>query len=160
MNYPNSDQKSPESFPPAKKPFPTLYVVLGSISLLIVLAILGGIRAFKVVSQDSSETTTAGNRFIDSMGQHNYTTAHSMFTPQIQAKTPASSLKDVEGLVEKHYGAYVNHGEPEWNVQNWNGQTSVRLAYPVRFKNGVSTVSLILVQTPRGYQVYDAHYSF
>jgi len=66
----------------------------------------------------------------------------------------------MEMLVEKHHGAFVNHGQPQWYVQNWNGQTSVRLTYPAQFTKSNSTVSLVLVKTDLGYQVYEAHYEF
>ena len=160
MNYPNPNQPLSQLQPPSKKPFPIALVVLGIVSLLLALAIIGGIHAFKSVTQGSSEAIAAGNRFVDSMGQHNYQAAESMFTPQTQARTPAGSLKDVETLVEKHHGAYVSHGEPQWSIQNWNGQTSVRLTYMVKFAKGDNTVSMTLVQTDKSYQVYDAHYDF
>lgn len=145
---------------PAKKPFPTVWIVLGVVVLLLALVVIGGIHAFKSVSAGSSEATVVGDRFIDSMGRHNYQTAQSLFTAQVQSTTPPGNLKDIEALLEKHHGAYISHGQPEWNVQNWNGQTSVRLAYPARFTKSGSTISLLLVQTDKGYQVSDTHYDF
>ena len=159
MNYPNAGQP-PVIYPPPKKAFPVVPVVLGVVGLLIVFAIVGGIKAFHAVSADTSQAITAGNSFIDNMGHHNYPAARSLFTSQVQANTPADNLKDIETLVEKHHGAFVNHGKPQWFIQNWNGQTSVRLAYPAQFTKSKSTVSLMLVQTDKGYQVYEAHYEF
>ena len=160
MNYPNAGVPTPEMRPAPKKPFSTALVVLGAAALLIALLVIGGIRAFKSVRTGSAEAIAVGSRFLDSMGRHNYPAAHALFTAQIQASTPATSLQDVETLEEKHYGAYVDHGQPQWNIQNWNGQTSVRLAYPAKFARGTKTVTLVLVQTSKGYQVYDAHYDF
>lgn len=159
MNDYNATQ-SPSFSAPTKKPFPTVWVVLGVVVLLLALAIVGGIRAFKFVSAGSSEAIAVGNRFVESMGRHDYQTAQSLFTVQVQATTPPGNLKDIETLLEKHHGAYVSHGQPEWNVQNWNGQTSVRLAYPARFTKSASTISLLLVQTDKGYRVSETHYDF
>ncbi len=111
MNYPNAGQPS-AAYSAPKKPFPTALVVLGVAAVLIVLTVVGGIRAFKSVSKGSAEAIAVGNHFIDSMGQHNYQAAHALFTAQVQASTPAGSLQDVETLEEKHYGAYVNYGQP------------------------------------------------
>ena len=160
MNYPNIGPQPPSSYPLTKKPFLTVWVVLGVVALLLVLVIVGGIHAFKSVTQGSSEAIAVGNRFVDSMGRHNYQAAQSLFTAQMQVTTPPGNLKDIETLLEKHHGAYVSHGQPEWNVQNWNGQTSVRLAYPAQFTKSGSTISLMLVQTDKGYQVSDTHYDF
>lgn len=154
----NKYQPPPASNPPAKKLFPTVWIVLGVVGLLLALAIVGGIHAFKSVSTGSSEAIAVGNRFIDSMERHDYQTAHSLFTASVQAATPPGNLKDMETLLEKQHGTYVSHGQPEWNIQNWNGQTSVRLSYPVKFTQGTRAVPMVLVQTNRGYQVYEAHY--
>lgn len=83
-----------------------------------------------------------------------------MFTPQVQARTSAGDLKDMETLVEKHHGVFVNHGQPQWFVQNYNGQTSVRLNYPAQYAKGASAFSLVLVKTGAGYQVYEVHFDF
>ena len=159
MNGYNAGQP-PLFSPPTKKPLLAALIILGVVGLLIALAIVGGLRAFKSVSKGSSEAIAVGNRFVDNMGQHRYQTAQSLFTAQAQATTPLSNLKDIETLLEKHHGAYVSRGQPEWNVQNWNGQTSVRLAYPVKFTKSISTISLLLVQTDKGYQVSETHYDF
>jgi len=160
MNYPGEGQPPPMMYPTPKKSAPVVPIILGVLALLIVLAVVGGIRAFHAVKDNSAEAIAVGNSFVDNMGRHNYTAAHALFTPQVQAKTPAGDLKDIETLTEKHHGAFVSHGQPQWNVQSWNGQTSVRLAYPARFTKSGSTVSLILVKTDAGYQVYEAHYEF
>ncbi len=160
MNCPNAGQQPPTAYSAPKKPFPVALVVLGIAGLLVVLAVVGGIHAFKSVSAGSSEAIAVGNRFVDDIGRHDYSAAHSLFTAQVQASTLVGSLQDIETLEEKHHGAYVAHGQPQWNIQNWNGQTSVRLAYPVRFTKSTRTVSMVLVQTDKGYQVYEAHYDF
>jgi hypothetical protein len=160
MNYPNAGQPPPQMAPPTQKRFPMAAVVLGIFGLLVVLAVVGGIKVFHAVQGGSSEAIAVGNRFIDNMGRHHYPAADALFTPQVQAKTPADNLKDIETLVEKHHGTYVNHGKPQWNIQSWNSQTRVYLAYPTQFTKSSSTVSLTLVQTDKGYQVYDAHYEF
>ncbi len=160
MNDPRAGQPPPMMYPPPKKSVPIVPIVLGVVALLIVLAIVGGIRAFHAVKDNSAEAIAVGNSFIDNMGQHNYAAARSLFTPRVQAKTPTGTLEDIETLTEKHHGAFVSHGQPQWNVQNWNGQTSVRLAYPAQFTKSGSAVSLTLVKTESGYQVYDAHYEF
>lgn len=160
MNYPDAGQQPLMMYPPPKKAFPVVPIILGVVGLLIVLAIVGGIKAFHAVKEGSAEAIVVGNSFIDNMGQHNYQAARALFTPQVQAKTPAGNLKDIEVLVEKHHGVFIAHGQPQWNIQNWNGQTSVRLAYPAQFTRSQSTVSMTLVQTASGYQVYDARYEF
>ena len=160
MNYPDAGQLPPNFSAPPQKAFPIGYVILGVAGLLFVLAVLGGIKAFHAVKNGSAEAIAVGNSFVDAMGQHNYPAARSLFTAPIQAKTTAGDMKDIEVLVEKHHGAYIKHGQPQWNIQNWNGQTSVRLAYPAQFTKSSSTVSMILVRTDKGYQVYDAHYEF
>ena len=160
MNYPGEGQPPPMLYPPPKGSFPIVPIVLGIFALLAVLAVLGGIRAFHAVQDNSAEAITVGNSFVDNMWQHDYAAARTLLTPQVQAKTPAGSLEDIEALTEKHHGAFIAHGEPQWNVRNWNGQTSVRLAYPAQFTKSGSTVSLILVKTDAGYQVYEVHYEF
>lgn len=160
MTDPGSGPLPPVMYPPPKKRVPIGLIILGVVGLLGVLAVLGGIRAFQAVKGNSAEAITVGDSFIDNMGKHNYPAARSLFTPQVQATTPADTLKDMETLVEKHHGAFVNHGQPQWYVQNWNGQTSVRLTYPAQFAKSNSTVSMILVKNGNDYQVYEAHYMF
>lgn len=160
MNYPGPGQPTPLMSSPPKKQAPILPIILSVVGLLIVLAVVGAVRAVHAVQQSSSEAIAVANSFIDNMGQHNYPAARSLFIPEVQARTPAGNLKDIETPVEKHHGAFVNHGQPQWNVQNWNGQTSVRLAYPAQFTSSNSTIALTLVQTNQGYQVYEAHYDF
>lgn len=157
MNTPNA--VPPPAVAPQKS-FPVAPVVLGILSLLTVLAVVGGTKISHAIQGSSSEAITVGNRFIDSMGQHHYSSADVLFTSQVRAKIPARNLKDIEGLVENLHGAYVNHGSPQWNIQSWNGQTKVYLAYPAQFTKSSSGVSLILVHTDKGYQVYDVHYEF
>ena len=160
MNYPGEGQTPPMMYPPPKKSAPIVPIILGIAALLIVLAVVGGIRGVQAVKDSSAEAIVVGNSFIDNMGQHDWAAAHSLLTPPGQAKAPADSLEDMEMLVEKHHGAFVNHGQPQRYVQNWNGQTSVRLTYPAQFTKSNSTVSLVLVKTDLGYQVYEAHYEF
>ena len=166
MNDPNAGPQPPPAYsplagyPPPKKGFPVVPVILGVVGLLIVLGVAGGVTAFRSAQKGSSAAVLIGNSFVDNMGQHNYSAARSLFTPAVQSHTPAGSLEDVEALAEKHHGAFVNHGQPQWFIQNWNGQTSVRLTYPVQFTKETSRVTLTLVETDEGYQVYDAHYDF
>lgn len=142
-----------------KKHFPVGFIILIAVGLLVVLAILGGIYAFKAVGQGSSQATVVGNKFIDSMGQHNFQAAQALFLPQLQARMPAGNLKDIQTLIEKHHGAYVNHSAPEWNVQSLNGQTSVRLIYFMKFTKSNSMITMTLLKTDKGYQVNDIHYN-
>lgn len=158
MNNTSPGQPFPSPYAPPKKPFPVVLVVLGVIGLLLILAVFGGIKAFHAMQSGSSEATAIGDRFVDEMGRHNYAAAQAEFTPEVRAKTPAGNMKDIETLVEKHHGTYVAHGKPQWNMQNWNGKTSVRLVYPAQFAKSGSPITLTLVQTTKGYQVYDAHY--
>ena len=158
MNYPDAGQQSPTMYPPPKKAFPVVPVVLGAVGLLLVLAVLGGIKAYHAVKQNSAEAIAVGNSFIDDMGRHNYQAAYSLFTPQVQAKTVPSVGADLEKIVEKYHGTFVNHGQPSWFIQNYNGQGTVRLTYPVQFTKSTDTVTMTLIQTDTGYQVYDFHY--
>ena len=160
MNDPSSKSQPPLPYPPPRKPLPVALVVFGVVGLLIVLAVAGGIKAFHAVKAGASAAITIGNSFMDSIGHHNYSAARTLMTAGVQSRTPISTLQDVETLVEKHHGAYVAHGQPQWFIQNNNGQTSVRLTYPVQFTRSTSTVSMIVVQTSNGYQVYDTHYEF
>lgn len=165
MNAPDPQGKSFRGdwnavHPAPKKPFPVAFVVLGVFGLLVLLAVLGGIKAFHAVQSGSTAAIAVGDKFVDSMGRHRYVAARSEFTPQVQLRTPAGTLQDIETLLEKHHGAYVAHGQPQWDIQNWNGRTSVRLLYPVQFTRSGSTVSLTLLQTENGYHVYDAHCDF
>ncbi len=146
--------------PPAKKGAPVAAIIFGILGVLILLAIVGGIKAFHAVKDGSAAAISVGNQFVDAMGQHRYPAARALFTAPVQATTPTGNLKDIETLAEKHHGAYVRHGQPAWNIQNYNGQTRVSLTYPAQFARGGSSVSLILVQTPKGYEVTDAHYQF
>ncbi len=164
-NFPGASQPLPGQpslvpSPPAKKGAPVAAIVLGILGVLILLAIVGGIKAFHAVKDGSAAATAVGDQFLDSMGQHHYPAARALFAASVQATTPAGNLKDIETLAEKHHGAYVSHGKPAWNVQNWNGQTRVYLTYPVQFARGSSPVTMILIQTPKGYEVSDAHYQF
>lgn len=144
--------------PPTK--FPIVPVVLTLVALLGVLAVLGGIKGFHAMQQSSAAAITVGNSFVDNMGAHNYKAARLLMTPGAQAKSPVSTMQDIETIVEKHHGAFVNHGQPQWNIQTFNGQTSVRLAYPAQVTKSTSTVSVILMQTDTGYRVNDVHYEF
>ena len=165
-NFPGASQP-PQNQPPfvpsppaAKKSAPVAAIVLGILGLLLVLAVVGGFHAFHAVKDSSGAAIAVGNQFVDRMGQHHYPAARALFTAPVQAATPAGNLKDFETLAEKHHGAYLSHGQPAWNIQSWNGQTRVYLNYPVQFARGSSPVNLILVQTPKGYEVTDAHYQF
>ena len=160
MNYPGAGQMPPAIYPPSKKSAPIVPIILGIAALLIVLAVGGGIHGVQAVKDNFVKAIAVSNSFIDNMGQHDWAAAHLLLIPPGQAKAPADSLEDMEMLVEKHHGAFVNHGQPQWCVQNWNGQTSVRLTYPAQFTKSNSTVSLVLVKTDLGYQVYEAHYEF
>ena len=160
MNNAFPEQSPPSLYAAPKKPFPVALVVFGVAGLLIVLAVAGGIKILHAVTAGSSEAITTGDRFLDSMGQHNYSSAYAEVMPQIQAKTSLSDLKDMEALVEKHHGAYVAHGKPQWNIQNRNGQTYVRLVYPAQFAKSQSTASMTVVQTEHGYQVCGVSYQF
>lgn len=158
MNIPNAHQIPPVTYLPPKKTFSIVYIILIVFCLLMVLMIVGGIRAFHAVKDNSVQAISISNRFIDSMGKHQYQSADALFTPEVQAHTSVSSLKDMETLVEKHYGTYLNHGQPQWNVQTRNGQTNVQLAYPMQFTKGNSMVSLVLINLNGKYEVYDVHY--
>lgn len=164
-SFPGASQPPPAqpSFvpsPPAKKGAPVAAIIFGILGVLIVLGIIGGFKAFHAVKDGSAAATAVGDQFLDSMGQHRYPAARALFTAPVQATMPTANLKDIETLTEKHHGAYVSHGKPAWNIQNWNGQTRVYLNYPVQFARGSSPVTMILIQTPKGYEVTDAHYQF
>ena len=160
MNYPGEGQTPPMMYPPPKKSAPIVPIILGIAALLIVLAVVGGIRGVQAVKDNFVKAIAVGNSFIDNRGQHDWAAAHSLLTPPGQAKAPADSLEDMEMLVEKHHGAFVNHGQPQRYVQNWNGQTSVRLTYSAQCTRSDSAVSVVLVKTEAGYQVYAAHHKF
>lgn len=146
--------------PPVKKGAPIAAIALGIMGVMLALAVFGGIKAFHAVKDGSAAAAAVGDQFLDSMGQHRYPAARALFAAPVQATTPAGNLKDIETLAEKHHGAYVAHGQPSWYVQNWNGQTRVSLTYLVQFTGGTSPVTMTLVQTPKGYEVTDAHYQF
>lgn len=146
--------------PPAKKGAPIAAIALGILGVLIALAVFGSIKAFHAVKDGSAAASIVGDQFLDIMGQHQYPAARALFTAPVQATTPAGNLKDIETLAEKHHGAYVSHGKPAWNVQNWNGQTRVYLTYPIQFTRGISPVTMTLIQSPKGYEVTDVHYQF
>lgn len=158
MNYPGAGQTPPTIYPPPKKPAPVVLIVLGILALLVVLAVAGGVRAFRAVQEDSEAAIVVGDSFVDNMGQHEYQNARALMTPPMQARTTAATLEDAEALTEKRHGAFLNHGKPQWNVQNFNGRTSVQLTYPAQFSKSDSAISLVLVDTGAGYQVYAAHY--
>ena len=160
MSYPGAGQMPPTIYPPPKKSAPIVAIILGIAALLIVLAVGGGIHGVQAVKDNFVEAIAVGNSFIDNRGQHDWAAANSLLTPPGQAKAPADSLEDMETLVEKHHGAFVNHGQPQQYVQDWNGQTNVRLTYSAQFTKSDSAVSMILVKTEAGYQVYAAHYEF
>ena len=160
MNYLGQGQPPPMPYPPPKKTPLVVFIILGVFALLAALAVGGGIRAFHAVKEDSAGAIAVGNSFIDNMGQHNFADARTLFTPQVQGKTSADDLKDVETLTEKHHGAFIAHGQPQWSVQNWNGQTSVRLTYPAQFTKSDSTISMVVVETGGDFRVYEAHYEF
>lgn len=165
MSVPNERNQSPQGYwntvqPAPKKPFPTALVVLSIVGLFIALAVVGSIKIFHAAQSGSAAAIAAGNKFIEDIGQHRFSAARALMTAEIQAKTPASTLQDVETLVEKHHGACVAHGQPQWFIQNYNGQTSVRLSYPVQFSKSTSPVSMIVVPTNNGYRVYGTHYDF
>ena len=156
----NFGSEQPFLAPPPKKTSYIGIIILGAIGLLIALAILGGIKVFHAAQSGSTAAIAVGNSFLDSVGKHNYTAAHALMTLPVQAKTPVSNIQDIEMLVEKHHGTYVSHGQPAWFIQNYNGQTSVRLTYPAQYTKSNSTVSMVVVQTDKGYQVYDTNYEF
>ena len=165
MNPPIYTQTPPpfptSTTPPGqKKPFPIAAVILGIVGLLFVLAVLGGVKLFFGVKESSAAAITVGNEFIDATGKHDFKKAYSLFVPKVRETTAEDSLQDMEMLVEKHHGTYVAHGEPQWHIQNNNGTVSVSLLYPAKFSKGTSNVSMTLLQTDKGYQVYNAHFDF
>ena len=158
MNYPDAGQQPPTMYSPPRKPFPVGAVVLSVMGLLFFLAFVVGIKVFHAAKENTSEAIAVGNSFIDNMGLHNYQAAYALYTPEAQAKSPLSVGADYEKLAEKYHVAFVNHGVPAWFINNYNGQTSVRLTYPVQFTKSTATVTVTLIKTDAGYQVYSSRY--
>lgn len=158
MNHPSAGQPPPMIPPSPKKAAPVALIVLGVFALLVVLAVAGGVRAFHAAQEDSEAAIVVGDSCMGNMGQHEYQNARALMTPQMRARTTTESLEDGESLTEKYHGAFLNHGEPQWNVQNFNGRTSVQLTYPAQFSKSDSPVSLVMVDGGDGYQVYAVRY--
>lgn len=161
MNYPGVGQQPPMYAPPKKKipVVPIVSGVLGCGCLLIVLVVAVGIKAFHTVQAGTSEATVVGNSFIDAMGHHKYAVAYSLFSLEAKSSVSADDLRDMETLVEKKHGAFVGRGQPQWYMQNWNGQTSVLLTYRAQFAKAPDTATLTLVPTKKGCRVFSAHYN-
>jgi len=62
MSHPEPGQTSPAMYPPPKKPFPVVPLILGIVALLITLAVFGGIKAFRAMKDNSSEAIAVANR--------------------------------------------------------------------------------------------------
>ncbi len=160
MNYPGMGPQLPINLPP-KKNIPVVPIVSGVLGcgcLLVVLVVAVGIKAFHTVKAGTSEATVVGNSFLDAMGHHNYPAAYSLFSDEAKSNVSSSDLKDMEMLVEKKHGAFVGRGQPQWYMQNRNGQTSVFLTYREQFAKTPDTATLTLVPTKKGYRVFYAHY--
>ncbi len=158
MNYPPMNPYPPGMAAPPQKSNTVLFIVLAGAGLLVLLAIVGIALAFKSGMNTSSEAVIVGNKFIDAMGQHNFPASSALLSPQTQGRIPATELRDMETLLERQHGAFVSHGPPAWFVQNYNGQTSVRLTYQAQFTRGTSPIMLVMVKGDHGYEVNDCHY--
>lgn len=159
MTYQDSGYPIPPNYAPPKRSNAPVFIILGIVVLLVVLAVLGGIVAFRAAQKSSAAAIVVGDRFLDDVRLHKFQAADDLFTSDVKASTPASNLKDLEFLVEKHHGAFIDHGVPGWFAKTYNGQNSMELYYPARFAKSSDTISMILVATPNGYRVYGCNYA-
>ena len=104
------------------------------------------------------QASTVADSLMYDMATHRYQAASDLFIPQLRAEASAAKLSALEILVEKRYGAYINHGLPQWNVENKNGHGWINLRYLGKFSGGHSEILIILVKTRDRYQVYYCHY--
>lgn len=161
MNYQNEKAQPPTLYHPPSKTLLAALILLGIVfGLLILLGVITTIRVSHDNQNSSQEAISVGNSFIGNMGRHNYKASHSLLVPHLQATTQTKKLSDIEMLVEKSRGTFVSLGKPGWFVQDRGGQTTARLSYPVKFTQSNTTVSLMLIKTDIGYQVYNYDYNF
>ena len=160
MDHPGMDMETLAAIGngPPRKPSRVLPIVLGVAALLIALIALGVVSAVRSLSGTSSAATAVANSFVAAIGAHDFRGASALCAPQEQAHMSPSALKGLEALVEQTQGSYVSAGVPAWYVQNWNGQTSVRLTYRARYANGAETITVVMVNTADGYRVYRVSY--
>ena len=137
---------------------PIILGLAGFMTLLLILGIIVSIKGFYHGKNDSLNAIHVGDKFIDSMGHHNYSAARSLLTNQLQLLSPTSNLKDVEMLIEKNHGSFVTRGQPQWLRRESKGQVTVYLSYPIQFTQSGSQVTVTLFQTNKGYQIHDYRY--
>jgi hypothetical protein len=128
-------------------------LILLVVAAVLALLIVGALSAFHAASGNAGEAIAVSDRFLYEMGEHDYQGASALFTPEAQAKASPLFLYRVESLMETSDGGYVSHGTPQWFVQNVNGQTSVRLTYPVQYAHGSGHAFLTLVNAGDGYRI-------
>jgi len=106
----------------------------------------------------SDEATLVSNQFLADLNARNYKAAYDLFTPETQATSSASDLKDVQTLADKHGTLFISKS-PIWAVSSFNGVTSITLQYKAGQPGQLSEV-VVLLKTPSGYRVNGYRYTY
>lgn len=157
MQYPNM-YGGPQIPPQPNKSNRVIFIVAGVAFVVIALAVVGGVFAFRAAQRTASAATSTGDSFLNAIAAHQYKTAAVLCDPSQAANFSPQNLSDIESLLEKRHGRMQNHGMAQWFVQSNNGLTSVNLTYNTQFSNGVIPMTVTVMQTPSGYRVAGWHY--
>ncbi len=155
MNYPGMYG----GMTPEPKKQSRVGLILLGVAAVLALLIVGALSAFHAASGTAAQAIAVSDRFVDAMGAHDYQGANALIVPEGQAKASPLFLYRMESLMESSDGAYVSHGTPQWFVQNYNGQTSVRLTYPVQYAHGSGHALLTVVNAGDGYRINQCNFS-
>ncbi len=127
---------------------------------VVALVAFGAVRLFRSGQGAVQGANIVAGNFMDAMQTHRYADARALLTPDAQARTPVANLADIQELLDKRHGAPKGHGPmSNWNINSYNGVTSVRLVMTQRFTGGDVPASLVIQNTPAGWRILSYNFS-
>ncbi len=149
---------NPYAPPPSGKKIVVIILVI--VAVMIALLIFGGVALFRSFSGTTKAAAAPAEQFLDALQRHDFTAAEALMTTDAQAATPASSLKNMDSLIEKQHGPMTGHsGSSNWNVNSYNGVTTVSLTYTAHSQKGEAPISIVMAHPPEGWRVQRFEFS-
>ncbi len=133
----------------------------GGCGILFLLALIGAVHLFQSGSQAVEGADKQADVFLKTLEKPDYQGAYKLLSPQTQATTKPENIQDVMEAVQKRRGAATSHEKlPGFNINTYNGVTQVRLAYQEHFRNGNTSVQLLLTSEQGNWKVTAFDFQF
>ena len=124
------------------------------------LVVFGGVRLFRSGQGAVQGAGVVAGNFVDAMQAHRYADARALLAPDAQARTQPADLRDLQELLEKRHGTPGGHGPlSNWNINSYNGVTTVRLVMAQKFARGDVPASLVIQDTRDGWRIQAYNFS-